>query len=380
MDIEVKDTCNNNSQINDVRQPNSFKLTSFSNFKRTDVKKKLIENIHKNKLEPACYWCAELVCSGHYMDIWEIILHYTGKHIHLGNPKIVIYLEMRYQLFKDIMSQGHYVSEIDLRNNTKIRQLFAEIIVTLSLSNKKHSFESIKINRVEEFDMTQMTERFKASSMDYGQPIMKPEDPKELFIAINEFSYTISTDAPNTINACYWIEWIIDFDTICKNRKLPCLCQRRSTIPVENKFQRDIIWIMWDALIYYCEKVGNQFIIKIMKSLLQIFCIKYTTACCKKRRFLLYFAVSLLTEHVPTNTELMPNKPLIQKVLMKIDEIYKQIKKNEESPNTDYLFSNLDKNASFERSLKKMELMNSITGSMGLPSLLSNTYDKDDPI
>jgi len=361
MDIEVKDTCNNNSQINDVRQPNSFKLTSFSNFKRTDVKKKLIENIHKNKLEPACYWCAELVCSGHYMDIWEIILHYTGKHIHLGNPKIVIYLEMRYQLFKDIMSQGHYVSEIDLRNNTKIRQLFAEIIVTLSLSNKKHSFESIKINRVEEFDMTQMTERFKASSMDYGQPIMKPEDPKELFIAINEFSYTISTDAPNTINACYWIEWIIDFDTICKNRKLPCLCQRRSTIPVENKFQRDIIWIMWDALIYYCEKVGNQFIIKIMKSLLQIFCIKYTTGCSKKRRYLLYFAVMLLTEAIPTNVEIIEesNKPILQSVVDNIDAIYKQIKKNEYSPNTDYLYSNLGEHRSnIENTMKKLEIVN----------------------
>ena len=35
------------------------------------------------------------------------------------------------------------------------------------------------------------------------------------------------------------------------------------------------------------------------------------------------------------------NKETIENVTEKIDQIYKQIKKNEESPNTDYLFSNL---------------------------------------
>jgi hypothetical protein len=37
-----------------------------------------------------------------------------------------------------------------------------------------------------------------------------------------------------------------------------------------------------------------------------------------------------------------------------------QIKKNEESPNTDYLFANLEKQNTFEKSMKKMELMNSM--------------------
>ena len=69
------------------------------------------------KKRPACYWAAELVCAGHYMDLWEAILYYVGKHIHLGNPKIVIYLEMRYQVFRNIMKQGHYTSELQLRNN-----------------------------------------------------------------------------------------------------------------------------------------------------------------------------------------------------------------------------------------------------------------------
>jgi hypothetical protein len=56
----------------------------------------------------------------------------------------------------------------------------------------------------------------------------------------------------------------------------------------------------------------------------------------------------------------MPNKPMVQTVTDKIHEIYKQIKKNEESPNTDYLFNNLDQQNTFEQSLKRMDIVNSL--------------------
>lgn len=359
-ELSSKDNCNSTSEINDIRPQAHFKGISFSKYKKTDVRNQLLENIHKGRLEPACYWCAELICAGHFMDIWEIILHYTGKYIHLGNPKIVIYLEKRFDIFRSIVSQGHFINEIDLRNHSTIRKLFAEMISTIVLSNKKHSFEAIKINREEEFDMTQMTERLVADNVRYAEPVMRKDDPKELFIAINEFAYHISYEKRNMATASYWIEWVIEFDAICKLKKQPCLCERRSTIPVEKKYQRDIVWILWDVLFHYCESKNDAYIETLMNSIFQIFCIKYTTASCKKRRYLLYFAVALLTEPIATNIDLMPNKPMIHNIVMKIDEVYKQIKKNEESPNTEYLFANLEKKDNFEKSLKKMELVNSM--------------------
>jgi hypothetical protein len=93
---------------------------------------------------------------------------------------------------------------------------------------------------------------------------------------------------------------------------------------------------------------------------MSVFCIKYTTGSCKKRRYLLYFAVALLTEHVPTTVEIVSNKIMIQNVVENINETYKQIKKNEDSPNTEYLFSNLDKKQTFEESVRRMELLQSV--------------------
>jgi hypothetical protein len=346
------------TEINDIRMPGEFKGISFSKFKKTDVKKQLTENILKGKIEPACYWCAELLCAGHFIDVWECILHYIGKHIHLGNPKIVIYLQMRYDVFKTIMENGHYLNELQVRNNLQLRKLFAEMISIITSSNKKNSFEPIKINREEEFDMTQMTERLKAPTVKYAETIFKKDDPKELFIAVNEFAYHISSERKHMLSACYWIEWMVEFDAICKKRKTPCYCERRPFVKVENKYSRDIIWILWDTLLLYNSELNNPFIDKIMNGLFQLFSIKYTTASCRKRRYLLYFAVEILTEPVPTNIELTTNPVVVKTVIDKINHVYKQIKKNEENPGTDYLFANLDRQNTFEQSMKRMEMMN----------------------
>jgi hypothetical protein len=92
-----------------------------------------------------------------------------------------------------------------------------------------------------------------------------------------------------------------------------------------------------------------------------LFCIKYTTAACKKRRYLLYYAVALVTEPVPSGIELVSNKTVVQSVIEKIDEVYKQIKKNEENPNMDYLYSNMDKQTNAEKTFKKLEMIENLT-------------------
>jgi len=346
-------------EINDIRDPSDFKGYSFSNYKKTDVKKKLVDSILSQKIEPACYWCAELICAGHFSEIWEIILYYTSKHIYIGNPKIAIYLDMRYNTFRNNMNQGTFISELDARNSDKIRKLFAEIICTLTLSEKKPAFEQIKIKSNDDFDMTQLSNKLKAPNPNYIRNNMKPKDPRELLIAMNELSYSLSSECKNMVSACYWIEWTIEFETICKRRKQIIKGEMRD-YKVDNKCRNNIIWIIWDILLDHASLQNNQLIDKTMLSLVHLFCIKFTDASPKRRRYLLYYAVSLITETVNTNVEILPNKIILQNVTDKIEMIYKQIKTNEIAPKTEYLFNGLDKKKSIEKSLKQMELVNSI--------------------
>ena len=345
--------------INDIRSTKELRGVSFSNYKKSDVKKQLLTNLLENKLEGSCYWAAELLCAGHFTELWEIILYFMSKHIHLGNPRISNYLEMRYKTFRNIMNKNKFLNELDVRNDEECRKLFAEIMITLSLSSRKMSFEEIKINSNEDFDMIVMKEKLKATSMDFANSIFKKKDPKEIFIALNEFCFHISNDSKNITNACYWYEWVIELEANCKKNKNRPLCEPRD-IPVETVYRSDVVWVFWDAIFFYGEMLANTFIMKILPSLLRLFCIRYTTASCRRRRFLIYYAISLLIEKVPVSTEIIENKQLLKTALTKINLIYKQIKKNEISPNTDYLFNNLEKQNTLDQSLKQMELMNEI--------------------
>lgn len=348
------------TEINDARRPLEFRGYSFSKYKKTDVKKALINNIYNGKIEPACYWAAEFICAGHYYDLWETIIYYATKHIHIGNIKIVCYLNMRYQAFRDILADGTCLTELHYRNHTQLRRLFAEIISVLTISPKKPSFEIVKINRTDEFDIRQMEERFKAPSANFCKPIFREKDPDEVFIALNEFCYHISNESHNAVYACYWIEWIMEFEIVCKKRKDPIFCGERRrfvSTSVDTRCARDIIWLIWDGILAEIKKRRNSLLLKTVESLLELYQIKYTSGCFKKRRYILYYAVNLCTELAIDDTvDLVGNKKLIEIAMTNIDDIYSQIKINEVKPGTDYLFNGLDKAMAMEKSLERLNM------------------------
>lgn len=327
------------TEIDDVRTVAEFKGVTFSGFKKTEVRNQMLRNMIQGRIEQACYWCAELVCAGQFIDAWENIFHFMAKHVHLGNPKMPIYVITRFQVFKNIMGEGLYVNELHLRNNSEIRKVFAEVICNLTTSPKKPSFEAVKIQRQEEFDMTQMNDRLKSPSTEYACGAFRVKDPRELFIAVNEFAYQLA--ARNMTMCCYWIEWMIEFDAVCKGRKQVIKCESRDYVD-DRKCRGDIIWMLWDAIMESGESRADPFVKRVLDALLDIFRVKYTTAVAKKRRYVMYMAVELLTETVNPATEIVADKMVLANVVENIDKVYKQIKKNEQRGKMDYLFSGLD--------------------------------------
>ena len=71
-------------------------------------------------------------------------------------------------------------------------------------------------------------------------------------------------------------------------------------------------------------------------------------------------AVSVITENVNFNFKLVNNKNQVNNVLEKIDNIYKQVKKNEIAPKTDYLFMNTAGKSNLDKTIEKLDMMDKI--------------------
>ena len=352
-------------EIQDIRISKEFKNITFSNYKKSEVKKELVKSILDEKIEDSCYCSAELICAGHYKELWELLLIICTNNIHLGNVTLPIYLNMRYENFKEIVINGYVDNEILLRNNKKIRQMFCEIICIFCFSKKKSIINNnIKLTD-NDFNFLNIQEKCKADNLNYSNDFILPEDAKELIVCINELSYHLSINSSNTIYSCYWINWLIEYDNKCKKQKRQLKCERRPNIPVHEKFQMEPIWIIWEVLDSYIKKKKNLKLNKIYDSCLNLFCLRYSTSTNKKRRDLIYFIVMLINEEYQIPKEIISNKDKINIIINKIDNIYKQIKKNEKSPKIDHMFNVIEKN-NLSETLMKLETMNT---ELFLPTL-----------
>ena len=339
--------------IEDTRVVNDFKTSTFSGYKKTEVKLALLDALRNGKVENACYWSAELVCAGHFVDLWDTLLFVLGKYIHHGNPLMVQYYRRRMELFRQIVNAPG-TDLLDLRNNATIRQLFAEVAATVALTEKKPSYEEIQVEPVI------ITTQLKADRPDYASDVMRPLDPKECVISLNEFCYHVYKTR-NMTNACYWMEWLLQFAALCKKNGAPLFCERRDQYTdVDRRYQKDVIWLVWESILSYGSQGQNQIqgqTHATLNTLFELFRIRYTGH--KKRKYLLYFAISLLTEQVQYNTELVSdmNKDIIRIATDNIGEIYKMLKPHQQKGSPSLSYSMNEKKQNLNDSMQKWKLM-----------------------
>lgn len=341
--------------INDMRQGKEFQFTTFCNFKRSDVKKELFKSLTNAKIEAACFWSAEMICSGYFEELWDCLIFFYSKWIHLGNVKLIHLLSRRFDFFKRICLH-HQLNE--LRNNAMIRTLFAELVFILCVSKKKNGFNSIEIKK-ELFDLAEMKEILKAPSLSFCQSIMRQdEDSHELTIPINEFCYALTTK--NTLQCFYWIEWLIEYETRCIKRREKIKLGRRSDICRIEKFQKDVVWILFECLFNEIEKTEKMkpFLQELYKSCVNLFHLNYNTSRGKKKKFLIFFLCSVVVEPFDPSENIVDKTQLdtLENVKNNIDKVYKQIKKNEMFGHLEYL-NLIPKKTSKEKTMEQLNLV-----------------------
>lgn len=324
--------------IDDPRSLADFKALTFSGYKKANVKRELLEALLGGKVENSCYWCAEMVCTGMLTDVWNTVIRFLSEYVNMANPKMPIYVEKRYTYFRRLMRDHGHSGDLAARNNAKIRELFTELMCTLAVSKRRPKMPMVKLDAEKAFDMHSVSQRLKAPSIKYARDVFRPVDPKELFIPINELAFHVSQESRNGTSACYWIEWILQFEHNSVRNDELCKCAVRTVPPeISDKHANDVGWLIWETLKSEVKRRNAALLTRIVDALYLLYCFRYKAATARKRRPIFYCVCHLLTEPVDVDQKIIENQGSLLSVIEKTNTVYLQIKKCEVHSRVDYL-------------------------------------------
>ena len=308
--------------INDIRNEKHLTLITLSGYKKTDAIKKFVDACVNNHKEEAFYWSAELICAGHFRELWDAIFKIMYTNIYTSHIKLPVYIETRLNEFRNIINSTN--NTLSLRNDNNVRMLFLEICIILCQSPKRHVLQPIKISP-DDLHISKMSHKMSAKNENFIKHIFKPDDPPELFIALNELAFNLLKER-SYHNASYWLEWLLLYERKTKKtKKLNCI-KRHVVTTCTDKQNQDFIWIVWEIILKASEQRDKK-IRRIVQSLLHIFALRYSSAVKNKRKLIIYFTIMLLCENVDDTSSLKldNNKTQMNTYACKI---YRQISKN----------------------------------------------------
>lgn len=353
--------------IYDIRPLIHFRSATFSGYKKTNVRIEWVDAMLQGKVENACHWCAEMICAGQFVDMWDLLFWFVGKYLSVKQTLVIVYMERRLSIFRAIVqgSPALYESMLGLRNCITIRKLFAELVCVVALAEKRSGTEEWKLDADSLLDVTN---KLKADRPDYAVDIMRQDDPKELVIALNEMMFHL-TQTRNAASACFWVEWMMGYLEQCKKRGEPLFCMSRIEYDdIDKKWRKDPVWLIWEALQEVTKRVDDGVAAsRIMHSLFVLFRVKYiglTTF--KKRKSLIYYAVLLLTDNnVCWKHELLTpqNKQICQVATDNVHRIYKALQENaitNKDTATPSSMRKMERRENIQDSLRKWELLTGI--------------------
>ncbi len=314
------------ARLLDERDDSVFKTTTYSGFKKLDVKKELVNALTLSQLEPACYWCAELAAAGHWADIWELFAQFVCKHVHLNHLVLAVYLAERMQVFEQVAKASCIGSRLPLRNHPDVRHMMAQIPFVLCDTKRKPPTSAIRI-RPEDRNMDHIASRFEAPSTQFADAVCVEGDPKAIVPLINEFAYSVTARGNNPLHACYWVEWVYDYDARCRTDKDPVRCAPRPFVDVDARFSQDVVWVLWDALLREAHRRSALYE-RIVRSLAQLFAYQFSKTAAKRRKYMFHVAIELLCTPVTLITRVVDpgQRALLAQLLRNVDRLYLQLK------------------------------------------------------
>jgi hypothetical protein len=186
------------------------------------------------------------------------------------------------------------MSITDMRNNRDVRILVCEVAASLATC-RKHKLPAMpRIKPEHDFQQITLHENMKSPSANYARQFVKSEDPLEIYVPFNEYVYCLRPESRDLSRALYWTSWILCYASQYKKQTKTILnCAYRPNMYVDDKFGRNVVWLLWDAVIQTSKSTPVE---PYVDALFKFHCLRWNYGVLKSRICFLTNAIQLICE------------------------------------------------------------------------------------
>ena len=319
--------------IEDARPLSEFKDKTFSGFKKRDVINALFKSIETGKIENACYWITECIISGYTVDIYEKLIQFSSKVIHINSPNLPEFLWRRYSTFHksiDHIGKNEKDKYIHLRNTESIRNNLVDIVVTMTVSPKTKRYDKYpKIDESKDYQFTVIKDKLNATMQLLPSHIIKFTDPEELRIIMNEIFFNLKNKLGGYDRCVYWVHWLIKWEKKNRKNKQKYEIEGRNIQGIHIKFCKDIIWLVWSVVLEEAS-LREEPIKKQIQSLYLFFKYEFTSGRRNARLPLLFHSMGYLTLPLNFKVPIRKDKHIFIQTQCNINMMFQTKKKKEQ--------------------------------------------------
>lgn len=320
--------------IETSRSDKELSKVTISGYNKTNVLNKLVERLRLHDLSGSNFWIAELVASNHTELCFTKVIVFAASEININNVAWPIH-------FLKLYGKSEKLARENGRNNQTIRNVLAEMVTILALSNKK-IFKPPKLGEID-FEMEYVHSKIIAKNNNLAKQILRNEDPRDLMLPINELASHIVLSrrllekqndllGPATARSepFYWLAWFLEWDKNMSSNKVSDQGYQgahRESHLYDSKFAKDPVWIVWDLLLGLAERFHtcDNLIADSINALYRLYTINFSKTKKAEKRCLLYNAVQYLVTDLDWRKSVFVDRTKVLQMVAGVNFTYQRI-------------------------------------------------------
>lgn len=309
---------------------------SYTGYPKSSVWSQWQKCLQKQQYEEACHWTAELDASGWQADIWQKLIVYASKNVHVHCPKLPLLMARNYayyQLYCTQHTKSISVPKHQPRNHAQLQQNLCQLIglVTLSSKGPVYTLPSIDVNKVNDSELVIGTHA-------WLMPHKSDADNKNVLRMLSTLMCHVENKC--THKMAYWLGVLVEYDKYQKKNKAPItMAGRKPLLPDDKSYKHvyleganstDWVWLLWLGLAQGAMAFSKpQECMNTLKALCYLFALDYTTSKRNTRMPLLLHALQLVCADVDWVASVYQsvNMDMIAKACENIHLLYSDIVK-----------------------------------------------------